>query len=149
MNIRLRRLWIGREPASAVCWLAACGLLASGALVYWLSPGTVLFEHWFGLPSSESLMTLPDTIIRVMPAIRHLWPDLCWAFFAGIVARDLCWALVGRVPGLVVLAGALSWELGQALDLLPGVFTWPDFSVSMAAGLAAVFCGTAKGEGRE
>lgn len=149
MSIRARRLWIGREPATAFCWLVAWSLLASGALVYWLSPGTVLFEHWFGLPSAETVVALPDAVTRALLAIRHLWPDLCWAYFAGIVARDLCWAVAGRVPGPVVLVAALSWELGQGLDLLPGVFTWPDFSVSMAAGLAAVFCGAAKGEGQE
>ena len=57
-----------------------------------------------------------------------------------------------RVPGPLVLLGAVSWELGQGLQTLPGVFTWPDFSVSMAAGIAAVLCGaeaapSAKGAG--
>ena len=141
MTSRIQRLWIGRDAASLRCWIVACGLLACGALVYWLSPGTVLFERWFGLPSAESLFTLPAPFTATMQGMRHWWPDLCWAFFAGLVARDLCWAAAGRVPGALVLVAATSWELGQGLDWLPGVFTWPDFSVSMAAGLAAVLCG--------
>lgn len=141
MSPRLSRLWLGPDPASPACWIVALGLLASGALVYWLSPGTVLFEHWFGLPSAESLVVLPADVSAAMQVAGDWWPDLCWAFFAGLVVRDLCWAMIGRVPGPAVLCAAVSWELGQGMDLLPGVFTWPDFSVSMAAGLAAVFCG--------
>ena len=141
MRARLQRLWLGRDVSSPGCWIAAFGLLASGALVYWLSPGMVLFERWFGLPSAESLFALPDAFTSTMQAMRTWWPDLCWGFFAGLVARDLCWAAAGRVPGLLVILGAISWEAGQGLGWLPGVFTWPDFSVSMAAGLAAVICG--------
>lgn len=152
MSRRLQRLGMGREPASRGCWFTAAGLLASGALVYWLSPGTVLFERWFGMPAPESLFALPDGLDVFTRATRHWWPDLAWAFFAGLVLRDLAWSLTTRVPGPLVLLGAVSWELGQGLQTLPGVFTWPDFSVSMAAGIAAVLCGaeaapSAKGAG--
>jgi hypothetical protein len=138
---RLHRLWLGRDPATRGCWLAAAALLLSGALVYWLSPGTVLFERWFGLPAPERLFARPYWLDAFTGATRNWWPDLAWAFFAGLVVRDLAWAATTRVPGPLVLLAAVSWELGQGLQSLPGVFTWPDFSVSMAAGICAVLCG--------
>ena len=141
MRSRLERFGLGRDPASLACWAVAAALLASGALVYWLSPGTVLFERWFGLPSPESLFPVPDAVSRFCGWTRHWWPDLAWAFFAALAMRDLAWALLQRVPGVLVLLAAISWELGQGLHFLPGVFTWPDFSVSMLAGTCALLCG--------
>jgi hypothetical protein len=141
MSPRLARFGIGREPASPGCWLLAIGLLAGGALVYWLSPGTVLFERWFGLPPPEALFVVPGKVSAFCGTARHWLPDLSWAFFAAVAVRDLVWALCRRVPGPLVMLGALSWELGQGLQYLPGVFTWTDFSVSMAAGVCALLCG--------
>lgn len=142
MSARLHRFLLGRDPASAGCWVLAAALLAAGALVYWLSPGTVLFERWFGLPPPEKLFVVPGPVAAFCGTARHWFPDLAWAFFAGVVVRDLAWALCQRVPGPLVLLGALSWELGQGLQYLPGVFTWPDFSVSMGAGVCALLCGS-------
>lgn len=141
MRARLHRFWLGGDPASRGCWLTAGALLFSGALIYWLSPGTVLFERWFGMPAPETLMALPGGLDVFTDATRNWWPDLAWAFFAGLVLRDLAWSLSTRVPGVLVILGAVSWELGQGLQTLPGVFTWPDFSVSMVAGIGAVLCG--------
>ena len=140
-----RTAWrVRRTPAAWHAWLVAVALLACGAGVYWLTGGAERFESWFALPSPAALGLDGDAA----RPLRDWWPDLCWAFFVGVAARELAWALWLRVDLATVLVVASSWELGQAAGWLPGHFSGVDLCVSLAAGAMAFAWPARRGEDR-
>lgn len=131
------RLWIPPlAPISILSWLFAMAATGFATLMYWLSPDQELFEHWFDLPPAPVLVNAWWSSINT---ICNTYPDFAWSLLIGCGVRDLIWGLQWRLPSLLVLCAATSWELGQLFYFLPGHFDSVDLALSVAGGVIALF----------
>lgn len=126
-----------RNTARKLVWVASASLLVLASLVYLLDQHTQRFETLFPFSWLREILA-PAIASSTLPAALRTWfPDLAWALVTALFAAELLREsrMSSSVKSLLLILAACSWELLQVFGVVPGVFDFLDFGLSVAAGV--------------